>query len=84
MDFLNVKNGIFFVLLAFLLGLFGFTVGCNVDGDRWNYAMREAWQSLGIQSHAVPTDSGVYLYFGNDTAGVVEDEPVGDTTPAPE
>ena len=76
MEFL--RNWIWVVVGAFLLGLFGLTAGCHVDGERWNHAMQEVWQSLEPQTHKVPPDSGFYLHFPDDVAVVVEDEPDGD------
>ena len=41
-------------VLAFGLGLFSLT-GCHVDGERWNNAMQEAWQSLAPPADDTPT-----------------------------
>ncbi len=74
----SLRDWILVFVAAFLVGLFALSAGCNVDGERWNHAMNEAWQSLGIGPDE--PDTGFTMFIPGDVLGFVAPDP----DPAPD
>lgn len=69
------RDWIWWIVAAFLIGLFALSAGCNIDGERWNHAVQEAWGALGLNPDEREPETGFTIFIPGDVVGFAAPAP---------